>query len=348
MIAFVGPILAIVSVGAALACLFVFRMIFPRHVLKIREWQILPLAVPIIFALALPLFIWALNSVSLPKCDTVEGSFASLIILLGENPKYLWCVLGCFFLLYSVPMLFTAGVAYVLNYSWDKERYMADLARIRGKKHSRILGWDDRMTIWLSNFVTAHVLNEYSKLTAYSPSLVELMVDVRTDDGFLFSGKYSDYHWDGERCTGISMTNIMRYNDCTGGKRENDDDQDGNRIYLFPHNGKMLFTMDKIQDVHFWRIPRRFSVTRGLRTFKDAKILAWWLSIQWAIPRLKIKVTAQVDEDFNTTVGDEMIAHLTRFRLTTKQIKLLVDIQRKELEIEPSKDAKSHDSRPVN
>jgi hypothetical protein len=342
MIALTGSLIAALSVGVALACLAILRLRFPRHVLKIKESHILPVALPILLFLGLPLALITLRRISLPQCQSADDFVNSFVMEMKEDPSNLWWILFSVLILYLVSIIATYWGASYLKKTWSAVTLEDDLRRFRQKRSGRFRtvdpkGWRRKFRVAVANFVEVHLLNEFSKITRYHPDLEVLMADIRTTDGFLFSGKFSEYHWDGQECSGMALTNVMRFNN---GKSAEDtplstaEEEAGHRIYLFPNNGKIFFPQNKIQDMHFWRIQRRFKYIRELKGNKDAKMLAWWLSLQWALPKLKLEVSAIINDEKAFMAARELVTQLNRFQLTEADVKLQIDDKIKRSDVE--------------
>ena len=204
-----------------------------------------------------------------------------------------------------MPGSFTALIAIFLRKCWEStliapQNTIGSVTSFIGKKTSELL------------------FNYMGQLTAYDPKVEELMVDVFTNDCYLYCGIYSDYFIDSDgKLLGVSITNAIRHriahNPETG-------DRVGNDAYIVPNQGEVFFPTDKINNFHVWKMKNEHLFSTHLSKEHHATVLAWYLAIQY-VSKIKVRVKL-LGENFNQDLVKKFFNSLERLRIDMKDVKL--------------------------
>lgn len=172
------------------------------------------------------------------------------------------------------------------------------------------------------------LVNYMAQLTAHDERTSALMVDILDDNDTLYSGLYSEYHMEDGKLASISLTNVV----CFGFKSEKArkearialDGADGQDPlpYILPNQGQMCFPISNVQNFHFWRIVQNRNFKLLVDSPRNQVMLAWYVALKYAVPRLNLGVTALVaDPSEDVTIFLRMIS---RLRLNLD----LIDVER--------------------
>ena len=165
-----------------------------------------------------------------------------------------------------------------------------------------------------ASFVEKAILHPIAVLTSYNDKLEEVMVDVRTTDGYLFSGKLNQFFCDGHSHIGISQTNILKFD-----LRKDDKPPS---TYLVPNNGEMYFPSENVQDLHFWRLKRGTHAKIEIKNKDSAARFAWLCNMQYSFPHLDIAITAVKPKSTDPVTKKDIMAQLAKCGLTPKDVKV--------------------------
>lgn len=274
--------------------LIAFRIIFPRHALRIKEVFLVPVALLIVVVFdsyqIFLLFKWLpADTKSLTDVWTWLRSLP--LNNFGDFLNSVYFVLS----LCLIPFLFTLLGSWIANfcYGW--------IYKTKKLSPSGLWRWVLiflRVTLFpfellakiLAGLVKNQILNHFGQATAFDKKNEQLMVDILSADGFLYSGIYSDFFMEDGAFVGLSVTNILRYRyrfDESGKKIETE-------LYLIPNSGELFIPNDQIKNIHFWKLSRVISRTEDLNSDYSATYIAWIISVFWSSdiqtsPKIKIK-----------------------------------------------------------
>jgi hypothetical protein len=272
-----------------------FRLVFPRHALKVKDVFLVPIALLVVvvfdsyqiylFNKWLPvdtndagkLWVWLRN---LP-CSTYT-EFANSVI---------YVISLCF-----VPFAFTyvgAWIAY-LSYGWfyttrkDKPLHIC-------VKCAYYIFFPVTFPITLilrliASLVKNQILNHFGQVTYFDKRYEQLMVDVLNKDQFLYSGIYSDFFMEDGKFVGLSISNILRYKyiyDKEGKKLDSES-------YLIPNSGALFIPSESVSNIHFWKLSKSAARSEILNDESSATFIAWLVGVYWSskcttAPRIKMK-----------------------------------------------------------
>ncbi len=156
------------------------------------------------------------------------------------------------------------------------------------------------------------------QLTAYDPNVEELMVDVFTNDCYLYCGIYSDYFIDADgKLLGVSISNGIRHRIAHS---PDTGERIGNDSYIIPNQGEVFFPTEKINNFHVWKLKKGHLFSTPLTKDYHASVLAWYLAIQFVseIP-VRVKLLGQ---DFDQRLVKRFFDSLERLRIDIKQVNL--------------------------
>ncbi len=286
--------------GPLALCLAVFRLWFPKHTLKINQTLLLPLALPL-FCLANIYQLYRLKEFFPKFCGDTEGLlfFIQEEIFTDSFWTFAWHIAGLISF-YLFPVLLTGLFAWFLRKAWN-------FSNTQKKLSSRL----DKVLNWIGTSAGELLLNHMGQLTAYDPQTEELMVDVFSNDGFLFSGKYSNYFTDSDgKLNGVSITNAIRHriaHDQTGKRIHND-------AYIIPNQGEIFFPTEKIHNFHVWKLKRGQLLTIPLSDSHHPHVLAWYLSLKHALKNMNLRVKV-VGLEFDANLVDTFRKQLQKLHL---------------------------------
>jgi hypothetical protein len=289
------------------------NLVFPKNVLKISALFSVPLAFVTVFTFNLPIigfvFWFSLRSSILPQnipSFLLTRFFESLTdgFILGSACVAFWIW----------PAILVYFIALYLREAWTTNRRLA--ARLEALKKGPIEE-NGRAKIrynLTAQFVERFILHPLAVLTSYDPSREELMLDIRTTDGFLFSGKFGRYFLDGKNLSGISIHNVVKYDLRDPAKNPS--------YYLIPNNGELHFFKESVADMHFWKLRVGTVMNIHLRDKQAATKLAWLCSLQYALPNLKLKLVAYLRDKTGAEVFSTLNHDLAKSGLRHKDVKI--------------------------
>lgn len=286
--------------GPLALCLAVFRLWFPKHTLKINQTLLLPLALPL-FCIANVYQLYKLKEFFPKFCCETETFLVFMLEKVFADSFWVFAghVAGLISF-YLFPVFLTGAFAWFLRKAWNFSNTQKKLA-----------SWLDRAFNWIGTSTGELLLNHMGQLTAYDPESEELMVDVFSNDGYLFSGKYSNYFSDGDgKLNGVSITNAIRHriaHDQTGKRIHND-------AYIIPNQGEIFFPTDKIHNFHVWKLKRNQLLTIPLRESHHPHVLAWYLSLKHALRNMNLRVKV-LGLEFDADLVDAFRKQLQKLHL---------------------------------
>lgn len=298
-------LLPIFVLGPLWFCLVVFRLWFPKHILKINQTLLLPIGILLFIATnSIQIYYFLLWIPHLCCGDGVYLEHVMSKLTEGTIQDHITRIL---FLLsfYYVPGVFTALIALILRKCWEstlkeQQTAMGSLTSLIGRKTSELL------------------FSYMGQLTAYDPKTEELMVDVFTSDNYLYCGIYSDYFIDTDgKLLGVSITNAIRHRIAHS---PDNGERVGNDAYIVPNQGEVFFPTEKINNFHVWKMKNDHLFSTHLKKEHHATVLAWYLAIQY-VSKIKVRVKL-LGEDFNKDMVKRFFNSLERLRIDIKQVKL--------------------------
>jgi hypothetical protein len=286
----------VLFLGPLALCLAVFRLRFPKHTLKISQTLLVPLAIPLfiisnffqIHALKAFIPIFCADSETL-RFFVVEKFFTDSYWQFLSNIGYVLSF-------YLLPVLVTALVAQAMRKTWE---YSNNPDKKGARRNA------------LGRKIGATLLNQMGALTAFHRGSEELMLDIYSDESFLFCGKYLDYFLDSDGALqGVSITNVIRFRvtfDDSGTRIAND-------ASLIPNEGVMYFSSERIRNLHAWKLKKCQTVSLPLTKQHHSKVIAWYLSLKYALEPMQLTVK-MLGETFDPSLIDELRRDLEKLRL---------------------------------
>jgi hypothetical protein len=149
---------------------------------------------------------------------------------------------------------------------------------------------------WVAQDGGNSTVNYLGRMSTYSPKRESILVDVLDENDSLYSGIFYDYFTEGRKPIGIRIARALRYSFRSETDRKDSEPRSVHLPYIVPNDGQMFFPMDKIQNLHFWKIRKDQEDVLELNTPEKQIRFAWLLGLKYSLPHLKIKVTGVLDD----------------------------------------------------
>lgn len=306
-----GVLLITLILPPFLLSVIVFNYLFPRNTIKLPATFLVPLALVMALGTNFPVILLSIKT-TIAECMPLGFIPLRIIEACLENPWLLaWNIL-LYLVFCAWPATLTFLITNHLRTRWIQHRriaYRQNLFKKFWRKPKAALPFSIH-----ANIVEQFILHHFAKLSLYDPRLEELMVDVRTNDGFLFSGKFGRYYLDGKDFAGVSMHNVIKFD-----TRKPDEEP---RYYLVPNNGEIHFPSSSVADIHFWKLKRRSVAYFKLIDLKSTTRLAWVASLQYAMPKMRLRIVAKLPVEINQRIFDKLKNELARCGLKPRDVKI--------------------------
>lgn len=297
-----------------LLCVLILRLFFPKHTLRVNEVFLFSfgLAITLIFNLSL---IFEVTELLVPKYSIGTVGFESEFFLNLLSNAHQVCI--SYFWYVTKPVAAIGATVWVVKSLYirgsilrpsQKKNYFK-LKRVRrflykirkfktGKKMPtpKIVGAFER-TIGrkafdflksIEKFCNDNFVNYMGQMTIYQSTKEQLFVDILDESNSLYSGIFIEYFLDDKKFVGLKLSNVIRFSFKSDKDRSNNK-SGSDRPYLLPNNGEMYFPVEKIKNIHFWRISQRHEEFFDLsRVYGQIKFV-WMCGIMYSLPHLRIK-----------------------------------------------------------
>ncbi len=194
-----------------------FRIIFPRHAVKIKDAFLVPVGILVVVVFDSPqIYIF---SKWLPKnVADLHGVWLWLRSLPSDNFGLFFNSIFYVLSLCLIPFLLTLFFAWIANfcYGWFYKTQPSETSHPKWLKNlgwSLIFFWGPFFLIGraFAALVKNQILNHFGQSTYFDSKNEQLMIDVMSKDNYLYSGIYSDFFIDDGKFVGVTLINILRY-----------------------------------------------------------------------------------------------------------------------------------------
>jgi hypothetical protein len=293
-------------------CYISANLVFKRHVVKVPTSFGVPLALSFVFLTNLiwiRLHIWVLFGAAVSPESLAEEFCAKVM----QSASAFW-ISVFFYILYLVwPAVLAFFISKILHWSWTYTRKNEQILQGCITKYIPVTFFLKSLLInFFASISSRFILHHLARFVTYNPSKAEPMVDVRSKDGFLYSGRFDGYWLDGREIKEISLVDVIKY--------DMRDSSKGPKGYMIPNKGNIVLFRDNIADIHFWKLKKGSVISLPFYDIKHIAKLTWYLNLKYSLD-LDITVQAYVGKTQSKLMLRRLEHEMARCGLTFKDVK---------------------------